>query len=114
MANNGLDLVYTDNGRGEQTLSPADNGVFKIPFLRNISLTAPYMHDGRFATLEEVIDHYSQGIQAHPNLDHRLRSPNGAPVRFNFSSADKAALVAFLETLTDQEFITDHRFSDPF
>ena len=114
MANNGLDQIYTDNGLGEQTLSPSDNGVFKIPFLRNIALTAPYMHDGRFTTLEEVVDHYSQGIQSHPNLDHRLRAPNGAPVRFNFSNADKAALVAFLKSLTDQEFITDHRFSDPF
>jgi cytochrome c peroxidase len=66
------------------------------------------MHDGRFATLEEVIDHYSKGIKQHPNLDRRLRRP------MNLDTRQKAALVAFLKTLSDRQFITDPRFSDPF
>ncbi len=66
------------------------------------------MHDGRFATLEEVIEHYSRNVKQHPNLDGRLRR------RFNFDDRQKAALVAFLKTLTDHKFIEDPKFSDPF
>ena len=78
--NNGLDLVYDDKGFGDFTQNPYDYGRFKAASLRNIELTGPYMHDGRFETLEEVIDHYSNGIKAHPNLDNLLRqSPGGAP-----------------------------------
>lgn len=112
--NNGLDLVLTDNGLGDITGNPADNGKFKVPSLRNIALTAPYMHDGRFATLAEVVEFYNSQVQAHPNLDQRLRQPNGQPRRLNLSQAEAEALVAFLETLTDQNFTTDIRFSDPF
>lgn len=112
-ANNGLDLVYEDKGVGDRTLRSADNGVFKVPFLRNIELTGPYMHDGRFETLDEVIDHYSDGIQNHQNLDSKLKVGNSA-VKMNFSAADKAALKAYLLTLTDQEMIADVKFSDPF
>jgi cytochrome c peroxidase len=114
---NGLDLAYTDNGVGAQTGNSADNGKFKIPTLRNIEVTAPYMHDGRFATLEEVIEHYNSGIQAHPNLDDRLTVEGqigGTPKQYNMSTYQKQALVAFLKTLTDQSFLTDIRFSDPF
>lgn len=114
VANNGLDVVSVDKGVGEHTGSPAQYGVFKVPFLRNIALTAPYMHDGRFATLAEVIDHYSEGIQAHPNLSIQLREHDGTPRRMNFSAEDKAALIAFLESLTDERLITDPKFSDPF
>ena len=103
--NNGLDATTTDEGAG--------NGRFKVGSLRNIALTGPYMHDGRFETLEEVVDFYSTGIQPHPNLDPRLRGPNGAR-RFNFSPQEKAALVAFLEALTDPSMATDERWSDPF
>jgi cytochrome c peroxidase len=108
--NNGLDVDYTnsDGGVGDITLSGAEVGLFKSPSLRNVELTAPYMHDGRFATLEEVVDHYSTGVKPHPNLDGRLRR------RLNFSEADRAALVAFLKTLSDSRFITDPKFSDPF
>src|SRR5690606_17935865 len=76
--NNGLDAGPTeaDNGVGDVTGDPADNGLFKSSSLRNIAVTAPYMHDGRLATLEDVIDHYDQGVQPHPNLDPRLRGPN--------------------------------------
>ena len=115
LANNGLDAEYADQGVGKITGNPADIGKFKVPFLRNIALTAPYMHDGRFATLEEVVEHYNSGVQMHQNLDHRLRAPDGnSPQRLNLSNGEKAALVAFLETLTDEELVTASRFEDPF
>jgi cytochrome c peroxidase len=108
-ANNGLDADYknADNGVGDLTLSGRDLGAFKSPSLRNVEFTAPYMHDGRFDTLEKVIDHYSKEVKPHPNLDPRVR-------RLNFTDSEKAALVAFLKTLTDQKFLTDPKFSDPF
>lgn len=114
-ANNGLDLEYTDRGRGAITGNSSDNGVFKVPMLRNIELTAPYMHDGRFATLEEVVEHYNSGIKAHPNLNFELRDfQTSQPKRLNLSNSEKQALVAFLKTLTDTEFAGDVRFSNPF
>jgi cytochrome c peroxidase len=108
-ANNGLDADHksTDGGVGDITLNGGQIGLFKSPSLRNVERTAPYMHDGRFDTLEKVIDHYGKGVQRHPNLDPRVR-------RLNFTESEKAALVAFLKTLTDQEFLTDPKFSDPF
>lgn len=117
VANNGLDLEYADQGLGARSSYDFDNGKFKVPFLRNIALTGPYMHDGRFATLEEVIDHYSDGIKDHPNLDNRLKKYGGMedePVRMHFSEEEKAALLAFLHTLTDYQFIQDERYADPF
>ncbi len=114
VANNGLDVKYEDNGLGDHRNNPSLDGVFKVPFLRNVALTAPYMHDGRFAILEEVVEHYSSGIKNHPNLDFRLRKINGAPRHMNFTEEEKMALVAFLETLTDETFIAEERFSDPF
>ena len=113
MRNNGLDLVYADKGAGAVTGRRNDNGKFKAPSLRNIELTAPYMHDGRFATLEEVVEHYNSGVQDHENLPDKLRE-NGAPKRLNLSDQEKAALVAFMKTLTDHQFITDVKYSDPF
>lgn len=113
VANNGLDDYYEDQGLGALSGDPAEMGLFKVPFLRNIALTAPYMHDGRFNTLEEVIEHYSSGIRDHENLSPELRNGND-PVRFNFSDSDKQALLEFLHTLTDHAFIQDERFSDPF
>ena len=113
VANNGLDLEYEDKGIGAATSNESKNGVFKVPFLRNIELTAPYMHDGRFATLREVIDHYSEGIADHPNLSSILRS-GIQPVKMNFSEEDKIALEAYLKTLTDPQLMEDVRFSDPF
>lgn len=112
-ANNGLDLVYEDKGMGGKTLKSSDYGVFKVPSLRNIELTAPYMHDGRFETLEEVVEHYSTGIKNHDNLNFFLKQGNQAR-KFNFSTSDKAALVDYLKTLTDDEFITAVKYSDPF
>lgn len=105
--NNGLDLTNdADEGAG--------NGRFKPPSLRNIGVTGPYMHDGRFSTLAEVVEFYNSGVQNNPNLDNRLRGNNGQPIRLNLSDADKAALVAFLETLDDDTLISDERYSDPF
>lgn len=103
--NIGLDLVYNDNGRGD--------GEFKIPSLRNIELTAPYMHDGRYQTLREVLDHYNTGIQAHPNLDFKLQK-NGEPIKMGLSSLELDALEAFMLTLTDEQMITDEKYSNPF
>ncbi len=105
--NNGLDITVTgDDGAG--------NKQFKAPSLRNIAVTAPYMHDGRFATLEEVIEFYNSGVQPNPNLDQRLRGPGGQPRRLNMTQAEKDALLAFLGTLTDESLLADERFSDPF
>ena len=127
-ANDGLDTDFKNNdgGVGDITLDGPDIGRFKSPSLRNVDLTAPYMHDGRFDTLEKVIDHYSKGVKPHPNLEIRLRQLNaarpaalasgaeGAPRHFNFTDSEKAALIAFLKTLTDHKFVTDPKFSDPF
>lgn len=115
--NNGLDSVYADEGRAGITQNPEDIGKFKVPTLRNIALTGPYMHDGRFASLAEVIEFYDQGIQPNPNLDDRLTEEGiigGTPRKLNMSSQEKAALLAFLQTLTDEVLINDPKFSDPF
>ena len=113
--NNGLDLVSTtDLGAGAVYTNPIFEGRFKTSTLRNIELTAPYMHDGRFATLEEVVEHYNSGIQAHPTLSPALTDDNGNPVRLNFTEAEKAALVAFLKTLTDNTVSDEVKWSNPF
>lgn len=115
--NNGLSENIEDLGRFEITGNESDKGKFKTVTLRNIGVTAPYMHDGRFETLEEVIQFYNSDIQAHPNLDDRLTvetQTGGTPVQMNLSEQDIADLVAFLRTLTDETFINDERFSDPF
>lgn len=104
-ANIGLDKVYVDDGFGD--------GQFKIPTLRNIELTSPYMHDGRYESLEEVVDHYSSNIKLHENLDDKF-IVDGQVKLLDLNSSEKEALVAFLKTLTDQEFIEAERFSDPF
>lgn len=113
--NNGLDAVSTtDLGIFETTDNPNDTGKFKAPSLRNIGVRAPYMHDGRFASLEEVVDHYSTGIQNHPNLAPPLKDENENPIRYNFTVSEKAALIAFLNTLTDETMLNDEKYSDPF
>ena len=105
-ANIGLDLSFNDQGTGE--------GRFRIPSLRNIAVTGPYMHDGRFSTLEEVIDHYNEGVNAHPALDDKLKDDRGLPIRMNLNTLEKKALVAFLNTLTDEKLLTEDKFSNPF
>ncbi len=111
--NNGLDVVLTDLGLGAVNGNANDDGKFKTGSLRNVELTAPYMHDGRFETLEEVVEHYNSGVQNSPNLDNRLRE-NNQPIRMNLTQQEMDALVAFMKTLTDQEFITDPKFANPF
>ncbi|MBK7344467.1 MAG: c-type cytochrome [Saprospiraceae bacterium] len=112
--NNGLDSDPTDLGVGGFYNQPQLEAKFKVPSLRNVALTAPYMHDGRFATLEEVIGHYSEGIQNHPTLDPPLVRPNGLPEFFNFSQEQRNALIAFLHTLTDQSVVTEEKWTNPF
>jgi cytochrome c peroxidase len=94
-------------------LDAGETRLFKAPSLRSVGLTGPYMHDGRFATLAEVVDFYDHGIQEGPALDDRLRQGRG-PRRLGLSAADRAALVAFLMTLSDPVLTKDARFSDPF
>jgi cytochrome c peroxidase len=101
--NNGLDAVAADPGRAKVTGRADDTGKFKTPSLRNVALTAPYMHDGRFATLEEVVAHYDHGVKRNAALDPNLAKHPDAGM--NLSAADQAALVAFLKTLTDSSVL---------
>ncbi|MDZ4809825.1 MAG: cytochrome c peroxidase [Bacteroidota bacterium] len=112
--NNGLDLGTMDRGFGAVVNNTNLDANFKVTTLRNVGLTAPYMHDGRFATLEHVVEHYSTGVKNHPNLLPQLRLPGGQPRLINLSPQDKAALVAFLKTLTDATVSTDVKYSNPF
>lgn len=114
LANNGLDATTVDPGVGGITGRTEERGSFKVPTLRNVALSAPYMHDGRFQTLEQVIDFYSTGVQSHPYLSQDLRDFGGQPKKMNFSAQDKQDLMAFLSTLTDDVFMHDERFSNPF
>lgn len=112
---NGLDAAITDAGVGGNTNNPNQQGLFKSPSLRNVGARPPYMHDGRFATLEQVVEHYNSGVQMSPNLHPALiDSATNQPKRLNLSEVDKAALVAFLKTLDDTAMMTDEKFSDPF
>lgn len=114
-ANNGLGDYGSDHGKGSVTGFSSDQDVFKVPFLRNIAVTGPYMHDGRFETLEEVVEHYNSGIEMHQNLHVNLRSfASNRPKEMNMNTADKEALIAFLHTLTDPVLLTETRYSDPF
>ncbi len=114
---NGLEASPVDLGIGGLSGDADDMGKFKSVSLRNIELTAPYMHDGRFATLEEVIDFYSTDIQAHPYLDDHLAEDfvtGGTPKYFDFPDSVKVAYVAFLKTLTDWDLVDDIGYSNPF
>jgi cytochrome c peroxidase len=104
--NTGLDSVVTDPGAGD--------GRFKAPSLRNIAIRPPYMHDGRFNTLREVVEFYNSGVQPNPNLDMRLRDRDRGPLRMNLSPAQIDALLSYLATFTDSTLLTAARFSDPF
>ncbi|MBC6988621.1 cytochrome-c peroxidase [Hymenobacter sp. BT491] len=109
--NNGLDRQFaTDSGRAHVTAVRADVGLFKVPSLRNVALTAPYMHDGRFQTLAQVLEHYDHGVAESPTLDPILRRPDGQ-LGIPLTSQEKSDLVAFFNTLTDQEFLKDKRLS---
>ena len=107
--NNGLvpNILLNDSGRARITGNPTDKYKFKVPSLRNISVTSPYMHDGRFATLSEVLDHYRSGIQSSTTLDPSLSTG------ILLSNQEKSDIISFLYTLTDYQFLYDERFKDP-
>ena len=113
---NGLDAVSSDPGMGGWTNDPFFDGVFKTPTLRNIEVTQPYMHDGRFETLEEVVDFYSEDLQPHPNsfFLNWSSTPGNSFTGFDYTDEEKADLVNFMKTLTDQTTLTDPKWSDPF
>jgi cytochrome c peroxidase len=113
IADIGLDETYTDVGMG--VFDTKLVGVFKIPSLRNVAMTAPYMHDGRFATLEEVVNHYNNGIKKSPNLDNVFKSwDTGDAIKLGLTEGEVSSLVAFLHSLTDDQYMNDERFADPF
>jgi cytochrome c peroxidase len=120
-SNNGLDdEAHLQPGLQAVTGNPAHRGMFKVPSLRNVALTAPYMHDGRFKTLEEVLEHYDAGIKNSSTLspliveaDNRDAVAKGR-ISLHLTAGEKAAIISFLQTLTDQDFVTAERFSDPF
>jgi cytochrome c peroxidase len=116
-SNNGLDPAqkiedYKDSGKGGITKNAKDYGHFKIPSLRNIAVTAPYMHDGRLKTLEDVIDFYSEEVNAGINTDSKMGFAHQGGA--HLSVDEKAAIIAFLHTLTDNSFLTNQEFGNPF
>lgn len=125
--NNGLesDASRKDEGYFNVSNNPEDKGKFKTPSLRNIELTAPYMHDGRFNTLEEVLDHYNEHVQVSTTLSTLMEvsndpngniiySPDGKTIQLGLTESEKSAIIAFLKTLTDNELVNDPRFTNPF
>ena len=106
-ANNGLEILDGDYG------IPGSEGEFKVPSLRNLTLTYPYMPDGRFATIAEVVEHYSTGLKKTPSI-HPFLTENGEARKFNFTDESKEDLIAFLKTFDDADILVDERFSDPF
>lgn len=120
--NNGLDTdADLQPGLQAVTNNPNDRGKFRAVSLRNIALTAPYMHDGRFNTLEEVLEHYDQHIKMSATLDpliieasNQIRHDENAPIQLHLTAQEKRAILAFLHMLTDSTFIQDKRFSNPF
>ena len=104
--NTGLDPIIGDAGAGQ--------GRFKAPSLRNVGVRGRFMHDGRFTSLEQVVDFYNTGVNANPFLDVRLRNPGGTPIRLGLTVAQRDALVAYLHTLTDRALLSDPRFANPF
>jgi len=116
--NNGIDSSYPDDleglfqGRFRISFNPADMGKFKTPSLRNVLITAPYMHDGRFKTIDEVLDHYSVGLKSSPTVDMLLYQ-NGGKLGIPITASEKEAIKVFLATLTDQNFLYDGKFARP-
>ncbi len=107
--NNGIDSIYTDAGRYRITLNPLDSGKFKTPSLRNIAVTAPYMHDGRFTTLQQCLDHYNTNFHYSKHLDPAI----AISVKGRLTAQDMTDIIAFLGTLTDEEFMNNPDFKKP-
>lgn len=113
IASNGLDAAPKDLGFGGITNKTSDMGTFKAPSLLNIAVTAPYMHDGRFNTLEEVIDHYSEGVHyENPSIHPQMAAHGG--IQLNLSANQKADLIAYLKSMTDSTFLKNPAYSNPF
>lgn len=120
--NNGLESAptlteFSDLGRGAITGKKADNGTFRAPSLRNIEMSAPYMHDGRFKTLEEVIEHYATGVKVSNNLGpfaDQVGRPNGSGGFIPLSVKQKSQILEFLKTLTDTTFVNNPDIQNPF
>jgi cytochrome c peroxidase len=111
--NNGLDATFPlDSGRAHITLLPADAGRFRVPSLRNVAYTAPYMHDGRFQTLKQVLSHYAHGVRPSRTLDPLLRQPDGR-LGLPLTDQQQCDLIAFLNTLTDTDLLNNPRFAPP-
>jgi cytochrome c peroxidase len=108
--NNGLDTTFKDIGLAKVTGDPSDRGKFKTPSLRNLKFTAPYMHDGRFKTIDEVIEHYSTGLKNSPTIDPLMKKVQQGGV--NLSAQEKLDLKAFLLSLTDNDFINNPAFKN--
>jgi len=116
-SNNGLDSIYDpldykDKGRGAVTGRTADNGKFIIPSLRNLAFTAPYMHDGRFQTLEEVLDFYTTNVKLSANIDSKMEYAHQGGTKL--TADEKKKVIAFLRSLSDSSFISNPEFSNPF
>ena len=112
--NNGLDIEvdFLDFGREDVTANPTDRAKFKLCSLRNIAVTSPYMHNGRFARLEEVVDHYNEEIHPSPNLDQAILAT--AETGLLLTSEDKTDFLNFLKTLTDETFLENPEYASPF
>ncbi len=111
-SNNGLDTIFNDLGRGKFTANAFDNGKFKVPTLRNIEVTAPYMHDGRFSTLRQAINHYNVGLVNSTTVDPVLKAVKSNGMQLLESDLDD--LEAFLKTLTDYKFLSNSSYKSPF
>lgn len=109
--NNGSKMVYTDEGRAEVTGDPADVGKFKVPSLRNVQFSFPYMHDGSVPNLDSLIGFYNFGGHLHPNVNSNMKAAGKGR---NWNRGQRQALAEFLRTLTDYDFLEDTAFSDPF
>jgi cytochrome c peroxidase len=111
-SNNGLDSTHeVGDGREAVTNNPTDRGKFKVPSLRNIEYSFPYMHDGRFQTLAEVVEFYNMGGHPSPTLDPNMKA---AGVGRNWSEAQKQGLIDFMKTLSDTQFLEDTTFTSPW
>ncbi len=116
-SNNGLNPIYNssdynDKGKGAISGRSTENGLFRIPSLRNVALTAPYMHDGRFETLEEVLDFYSEGVNLSANVDSKMTRAHQGGVKLN--AEEKRKIILFLNTLSDSVLITNPSYGNPF
>jgi len=108
--NNGLEIQYADIGRDSLTHRNSDRAKFRVPSLRNVEITGPYMHDGRFYSLKEVLAHYATGVQPHANLDKAFKS--GSKLGIPMTAEEQGQIIAFLKTLTDVNLINDRRFNN--